>query len=112
MAGNQAGWAIRSPEILEAACVAGNRMLSVKTACEPRFNGAFTPSDHAFKPKAKTSLICCPHFFCNGKSMVHVMVAASASALVTSIASYWGSVQLPNNGIELPRAWYAVVQMP
>lgn len=37
--------------------------------------------------------------------------AASASALGTSIA-YWGSVQLPNNGIELPRAWYAVVQMP
>lgn len=27
-------------------------------------------------------------------------------------ATYWGSIQLPNNGIELPRAWYAVVQMP
>lgn len=46
-----------------------------------------------------------------GRALEHIHPLALRGCIEAG-ATYWGSLQLPSNGIELPRAWYAVVQMP
>lgn len=49
---------VRGARHFEAAYMADNRKLSAKTACEPRFEGAISVSNHVSSSEAKSSLIC------------------------------------------------------